>query len=594
LGLTKEALERRAYRHLERSRWLLGHVSKALAMHMADEVWAGVERHLFGDREGRRSGMPRVGSYWNFLRIAGRAGSHTTDHKWETFRIFGTLAGHLAAYRHPELPEAIASAAGAASLPSGTRLLAQPRRMRPGEREGSWWDYSGPLMLVFNGGPASQAGELVLPVRLPQGSGRWPHLVHYLDRPGRWHKVDLVRRRDASAKGGWAYEAHLMILGEGYCSPDTRDRRAAAASLQRVGGVDGNVSNLAVVSFPRSFSPAEGEVASTRVSLSVEEKARLTEKHRKDRARQRALNRSRRAGNPKQYHLSRRQRKRAERRKAAGLAQRQVVVPGGGRAVDARGKPRQPYGDDVLSKGYRHRRAQHAEAGAGFQAARTQRARRTAAAIVAVHGPHLTIEEGNVSAWFRRWGRFCLAFTPGRLIKALAEECSASGGSLVRVGTSLTALSQRCLCGSRVPKALGQRSHACPACGLTGDRDLISAALAAVTSLDDPCDPNTARVDEDLARRAQCAYGQRLKAAVAESPGSPRNRRFRGVAPPCSAPWAPRQHARDPWPEAGRASARRNAGHCLVPTPAGGIVSTTGKSRAQPGLPIGHNFWDSA
>src|SRR5262249_32000838 len=102
LGLTKEDLERRAYRHLERSRWLLGHVSKALAMHMADEVWAGVERHLFGDREGRRSGMPGVGSYWNFLRLAGRARSHTTEHKWETFRIFGTLAGHLAAYRHPE------------------------------------------------------------------------------------------------------------------------------------------------------------------------------------------------------------------------------------------------------------------------------------------------------------------------------------------------------------------------------------------------------------------------------------------------------------------------------------------------------------
>src|SRR5262249_58964345 len=90
---------------------------------------------------------------------------------------------------------------------------------RPGGREGSWWDYSGPLMLVFNGGPASQAGELVLPVRLPQGSGRWPYLVHYLDRPGRWHKVDLVRRRDASARGGWAFEAAPMLLSRGDLSP---------------------------------------------------------------------------------------------------------------------------------------------------------------------------------------------------------------------------------------------------------------------------------------------------------------------------------------------------------------------------------------
>src|SRR5262245_53224409 len=122
----------------------------------------------------------------------------------------------------------------------------------------------------------------------PRGRAAGPTWSTIWIARGRWHKVDLVRRRDASAKGGWAYEAHLMILGEGYCSPDTRDRREAATSLQRVGGVDGNVSNLAVVSFPRSFSPAEGEVASTRVSLSEEEKARLTEKHRKDRARQRA------------------------------------------------------------------------------------------------------------------------------------------------------------------------------------------------------------------------------------------------------------------------------------------------------------------
>ncbi|HET6346782.1 MAG TPA: zinc ribbon domain-containing protein, partial [Myxococcota bacterium] len=281
------------------------------------------------------------------------------------------------------------------------------------------------------------------------------------------------------------------------------------------------MSNLAVVSFPRSYSPADGEVASTRVILSEEERARLAQKRRQDRARQRALNRSRRAGNPQRYHLSHGQRKRAERRGAAGLDKREVVVPGGGRLVDARGKPSRSYRDDVLSKGYRRTRGRHAQAAASFHEGRTHRARRAAAAIVAVHGPHLTIEEGNVGAWFRRWGRSCLAFTPGRLIRALGEECTASGGSLVRVSTSCTALSQRCICGGPVPKALSQRIHACPACGLTGDRDLVSAALAAFTTLDDPGDPTTARVDYDLARRTQCAFGQRLKAAVAEFPGVP-------------------------------------------------------------------------
>jgi hypothetical protein len=517
LGLTREALEHRAYRHLERSGWLLGHMTKALAMHQADEVWAGVERHLFGDREGRRSGMPGVQGYWDFLRIAGRARSHTTDRKWETFRLFGTLEGHLAAYRHPELPSEVTSPTQAAGSTPSTHVLAQPRHPGLPERPPSWWDYTGPLLLVFNGGPSSRARVLVLPVRLPQGAGRWPYLVHYLDRPEQWHKLDLVRRRDASATGGWAYEVHLMILGGGYRSPMTRARRAGAARPQRVGGVDGNVSNLAVVSFPRSFSAADGEVASTRVTLSDEETAKLAQQRRKDRARQRALDRSRRSGNPQRHHPSHRQRKRAERRAAAGLGERQVTVPGGGRIVDARGRPCHPYRDDVLSNGYRSRRGEHAEAAASFQQARTHRARDTAAAIVAVHGPHLSIEDGNVSTWFRRWGRSCLAFTPGRLIRALDQECAASGGALVRVSTSRTALSQRCLCGARVPKALGDRMHTCPACGLTGDRDLVSAALAAFTSLDDPGDPSTARVDDDLARRAQCAFGRRLKAAVAES-----------------------------------------------------------------------------
>ncbi|HET6346781.1 MAG TPA: hypothetical protein VFH51_17740, partial [Myxococcota bacterium] len=191
LGMSREGLEHRAYRHLEGSRWLLGHLSKALVMHQADEVWAGVARHLFGDGKGRRSGIPQVGRYWEFLRIPGRARSHTSKHKWETFRLFGTLEGHLAAYRHPGLPEEITSPAQAASLPPGTHVLAQPRHPRPPRRPASWWDYSGPLLLVFNGGPSSQAGDLVLPVRLPQGAGRWPYLVHHLDRSERWHKVDL-------------------------------------------------------------------------------------------------------------------------------------------------------------------------------------------------------------------------------------------------------------------------------------------------------------------------------------------------------------------------------------------------------------------
>ncbi|TFV31343.1 hypothetical protein E4K10_01650 [Streptomyces sp. T1317-0309] len=52
-----------------------------------------------------------------------------------------------------------------------------------------------------------QRGDLILPVRLPSGAGRWPRLVHFLNNPDTWHKVDLVRHRDTAAPGGWAYEA---------------------------------------------------------------------------------------------------------------------------------------------------------------------------------------------------------------------------------------------------------------------------------------------------------------------------------------------------------------------------------------------------
>ena len=138
LGLDREGLEGRAYHHLERSRWMLGHLSKALAMHQADEVWVAVARHVFGDWEGKRSGMPRVGSYWDYLRIAGRARSHTTERKWETFRLFGTLEGHLAAYRHPELPAQITSPLQAAGLAPGSHVLAQPRHPRLPSRPASW------------------------------------------------------------------------------------------------------------------------------------------------------------------------------------------------------------------------------------------------------------------------------------------------------------------------------------------------------------------------------------------------------------------------------------------------------------------------
>lgn len=138
--------------------------------------------------------------------------------------------------------------------------------------------------------------------------------------------------------------------------------------------------------------------------------------------------------------------------------------------------------------------------------------------------------------------------------------CTATGGRLLRASTFTTALSQHCLCGRRVAKSLRQRTHYCdPAeggCGLKGDRDMVSAALATLT---DPDDPATARLDHTRARAAQILFAQGLQEALTEStaPKSAPSGRTRAAAEP-RGNTLPRQRT---------ASARRNAGPCTVATP---------------------------
>ncbi|MER6980028.1 transposase [Streptomyces carpinensis] len=538
LGLSREGMERRAYRHMEKSKHLAHHVTKALVMHQADEVYAtSVRRHLFADSSGHRHGRPKVGRWWDYTRIPGRARSHTTAGKWETFRLHGTLAGHLDVYRHRDLGREITTPEQVAALPAGTRVLEQPNHLpaplRPAERietgektkkgkpktrAATWWDHTGPLAVVFAGGANSSRGDLVLPVRLPSGAGRWPYLLHFLNDPGTWHKIDLVRRRDTATPGGWAHEAHLMVLTGCYASPATKARRKAAGALARVAGVDGNVSNLSIVSFPNTFDPADGDIAATRVEPSDEELAALAKARRKERGRKRALDRSRRASNPAQYGPSKRQQARAERRQAAGLTARADHAPRGARVANKAGVPKQAYRRDTLSAGYLLNRARLAEAAATAAAAKDHRARRIAADVVADHGANLTVEDCDIRTWYRLWGKALQATTPGRLITALGRECAKTGGRMLRASTFTTKLSQSCFCGEKVPKTLSDRIHHCLACGLVGDRDTVSSALGAHVHLDDPDDPSTARVDYVLARHTQILFGEGLQEALSSQP----------------------------------------------------------------------------
>ncbi|HEU4362498.1 MAG TPA: transposase [Mycobacterium sp.] len=495
LGLTRKGMEAGAKQHIEASGWMRDHLTKAVGLHVAAAVWETIDRHLFADASGGRHGPPRVGSWWDFTRIPGRARSHTkAQPTWETYRLVGSVDGHLVAYRHRQLPAAITTGAAAATPHSSSSILTQPARLqapaRPTSR--SWWDHTGALAVVFTGLPA---GDLILPVRLPPGAGQWPHLCHFLADPAVWHKIDLVRVRDRKAPGGWRYYAHLLVHQAGYQSPSTIARRGEIPTARRA-GVDANVSNLSVASF---LDGQPEHLVVEQIVCTPAQQQTAAAAARKTRARHKALDRSRRNTNPGQYGPSVRQRKRAERRAAKGLVAKQIANPGGPRHARADGVPRRAYRHDALSRRYQRTRCDYAADTRAASAAKQARAAEVAATIVATHGNTITVEDCRISTWARLWGKRIALFSPGMLVAALAAECAATGGQFYRAGTHATAMSQHCLCGARVPKTLDQRTHDCPHCGLRGDRDIVSAALAACVDLADREDPRTARVDYGLA-----------------------------------------------------------------------------------------------
>ena len=471
-------------------------VTKATALHVANEVWETITRHLFGDKTGKRHGAPRVGSWWDFGRIPGRAKSHTKKTRaWETYRLTGTLQGHLDQFRPPALDGLTVE--DTASLPEGTSVLSQPSVLpAPARPKGvaGWWDHTGPLTVVFTGLPA---GDLVMPVRLPAGAGRWPRLAHFLGDPSVWHKIDLVGVRDPKAPGGWRYYAHLLVHKPGYQSGSTRARRALVPT-DRVAGLDANVSNISVASHSNATNVQADQVKVTDQMLEAAQRDAV-----KIRRRQRALDRSRRNNNPDQYAPSVRQVKQAARRKTAGLKPKPIHNPGGARDSRKDGKPTRAYRKDKLSQHYGEQRADHASHARGASQAKHARAATVAADLTVQHGNQWIAVDVLITNWTRRWGKRAALFSPGMLQTAIRQEAEATGGTFRKASTHKTAMSQHCLCGARVEKDLNERTQTCTECGLTAPRDLVSAALAASVTFTDPEDPATARVDYELTGRVR-------------------------------------------------------------------------------------------
>jgi hypothetical protein len=115
--------------------------------------------------------------------------------------------------------------------------------------------------------------------------------------------------------------------------------------------------------------------------------------------------------------------------------------------------------------------------------------------LVATHGTNWLIEDCNLTAWAKLWGKSLAAFAPGMVTAELAELTTSRGGRLTKVATGPTALSSHCRCGRRAQKGLAQRVHICGACSFSGDRDLVSAARDTCVTHIEITDPTTARVD---------------------------------------------------------------------------------------------------
>ncbi len=486
LGLNRNGFEALARDHARSSGWAMEHVSAALVSHMADAVFQDAVRHLWSDDSGKRHGPLHVTAPYKFTTIHGRARSHTTTNKWETFRLYGTLKGHLDAYAHGKNQHRTLH--DVAALPAGTPVLRQSTMTTPGPT--TWSTYTGPLVLVFAGGPQSHEPELQLPVRLPQGRGAWDRVTHFLGDPETRHKIDLVRRQDSSQPGGWRYEMHLLVLANGYASPRNAGLLGSAPT-NRTACVDVNVSNLSVV----STSTDQRDLASTVVRADGGEHDRLAALAAKNRRGLRRVERSRRSTNTSQYLKSKAQTARDERRAQRGLREVVTTTPGGGRLSRADGVPLRAYWRDDLSSAYRDTRRRQGERARAQSLTKKTKAHEVAVQLVATHGVDWLIEDCNLTNWARRWGKSLHAFAPGMVTAEFAALTARHGGSFVKMATGPTALSSHCLCGHSSKKDLSTRTHACAACGFSGDRDLVSAALGTCVVHGDVAVPTTARVD---------------------------------------------------------------------------------------------------
>jgi transposase len=303
--------------------------------------------------------------------------------------------------------------------------------------------------IVFSSATKRKSLRLTLAREWREGTRKWG--LHLQGR-----RVVRVGIKREQVRGRQRYFALVCVEGAPYRNPEYLARVRAGTV-----GLDVGPSLLAVVGEDESYklNRAPRELLAQRKLAGVRE-----------RRRQRAIDRSRRAMNPEAY--------------------------------DAQGRSIRGKRPDKKS-----RRQERLEA-RSRQRARTARVNRQADAVQVARdvmglGTTVVTESNSYQSWqASRYGKRMGFTAPGALMSRISREAELAGGRAIEIPTSAQcAPSQYCLCGAKGKKPLSQRTHACHACrlGLADgdgdgdgdgnsntpwlDRDLFSALLVRLCGL---------------------------------------------------------------------------------------------------------------
>ena len=510
LGLSRKGIEAAAKTHIEASGWMRDHLTKAIGLHVADEVW---QRWT-----GMCSLMARATARTATDRLV--VGVHPYSGAGPFAHEGPASMGDLAASRHlgrapghlslPELRAAVRTGSESAERP-GSSILAQPARLTVPARpplgvgrssRGVGGSVHRPAQRRFGaaGAATSRCGPMGAPVPFP---GRPARLAQ--DRPGTRAGPQSARRL-AVLRPSTRPTARLSVPGHPRSSRRDPRRSACRSGCQCVQPVDCVVSREAsrpVGGRPdlldRRKADRRGAGGQDKPELGTRPWIGRGVTPTPTSTSRRRGNTSGRNGAPRKGWPPVRSPTRAGRGMPAPMGCRcgPTATTSSHTVISA------PATITPARRGLSVKPNMPAPA----------RSPRGSWPPTAVRSPLRTVRSPPGPACGARGFQ---QFSPGMLVTALTAECAAAGGRLHRIGTHSTALSQHCLCGTRVPKTLAQRTHKCPHCGLYGDRDIVSAILACCVTLADPDDPATARVDYRLALalRASLASQQEWEGSV--------------------------------------------------------------------------------